>query len=53
VFDLDLPPRTRPIDVQTFLYLMGDNPSRDYEGWDTGMAQGVERLLAARKNGKG
>jgi hypothetical protein len=54
VFNIDHPPHTHPSDVQAYLYLVGeDDPTLDGKGWEAGMAAGVERLRAARANGKG
>lgn len=54
VFDIDRPPHTHPYAVQAYLYSVGaETPSMDRQGWEEGMAKGVQRLRVAQESDYG
>lgn len=54
VFNLSLPPRDHPIDIQIYLYALGaPDPQPNGANWDAGMTEGLRCLQNARAAGKG
>lgn len=54
IFDIDAPPAAHPVDVQTYLYVLGSpSPSGDRRDWHWAMEAGARILRAARDQQEG